>query len=418
MTNKIIIGILVLLVVIAGGIGYYSFTLNEQVDRLSERLTAFETLQEARSRTLSDDLASLHTEMQSSINDVESQVAGARTGIDTLGKDLVMAEDRITSLEKGVGNLDERITSAVVQMSHSAIDASAVYEKVIRATVRVSDGQSIIGSGFIYDNQGHVITAYHVINGLSPIYIELDNGQVSRAVITGSSSFSDIAVLKLEDSPSIEPVTLADSAKVSIGEPVIAIGSPLNMRDTLTSGIISQVNRFTNYGNDSNWVANLLQFDAPVNSGNSGGPLVNASGEVIGVVVARIEAGEGDGIYYAVSSNKARRVAEAIIASGSFPYPWVGVGISDLTPRIAEQRTLTTTNGVLVSEVYSDGPAQAAGIQTDDIILSIDGILVRDSAELTSYLGEYKSPGDQVVIEVLRGTNGLRLTFEIGTREQ
>jgi len=135
-------------------------------------------------------------------------------------------------------------------------------------------------------------------------------------------------------------------------------------------------------------------------------------------VIARIHPIEGDGIYYAVSANKVKRVAKALIAQGSYDYPWIGVGIINLTPQIVQDRALETTNGVLVGNVFSDSPAEAAGIKVDDIIVAIDGIPVRNSADLTSYLGEFKSPGDAATIGLTRGTTQLELSLEVGTRQQ
>ncbi|GAI50687.1 unnamed protein product, partial [marine sediment metagenome] len=120
-------------------------------------------------------------------------------------------------------------------------------------------------------------------------------------------------------------------------------------------------------------MANLIQFDAAVNFGNSGCPLLNSEGEVIGMVIARIEPNEGDGIYYAVSSNKLKRVTASLIAQGSFDYPWIGVGIANLTPQMVQTRALETTNGILVGEILAESPASAAGIEVDDIIMAFDG---------------------------------------------
>jgi len=299
------------------------------------------------------------------------------------------------------------------------IDASGVYQRVSQATVMITDGKNSIGSGLIFDTEGHIITNHHVAEELSPIYVILYDGRVYQATSVGSCQFSDIAVLKIEDETDIEPPPLADSSQVVIGEPVVVIGSPFGLRDTLTAGIISQVNRFEEIGYDTEnrWVANLLQFDAAVNFGNSGGPLFNARGEVIGIVVARRNPMESDGIYYAVSANKAKRVAEALIAKGSFDYPWIGVGIANINPQIVQDRDLETANGVLVAEVFSDSPAEAGGIKVDDIIVSIDGVPIRNSADLTSYLGEFKSPGDDTTIGVTRGTAKLELPIEVGKRK-
>jgi S1-C subfamily serine protease len=221
-------------------------------------------------------------------------------------------------------------------------------------------------------------------------------------------------VLKLEDNPSIPPVALGDSSLIKIGEPVVAIGSPFELPDTLTAGIISQVNRTETI--EDRTTPNLLQFDAPVNPGNSGGPLANATGEFIGLVIARISASTGDGIYYAVSSNKVKRVAAAIINEGSFPYPQIGIGVVDLTPQDVQERSLDSINGVLVVSVTAGEPAQAAGIRVNDIIVAMDGVPVRNYDELTSYLGEFKSPGDTALIEVIRGSSRLEISLVVGAR--
>ena len=203
-----------------------------------------------------------------------------------------------------------------------------------------------------------------------------------------------------------------------VGEPIVTIGNPFNLPQTLTAGIVSQINRFVEieYDSKTSWVANLIQFDAAVNFGNSGSPLVNSAGEVIGMVIARIHPNEGDGIYYAVSSNKVNRVATSLIDKGFFDYPWLGVEIADLTPQIVQIRELETTNGVLVKKVSPESPAAAAGIKVDDIIVAIDETATRDIADLTSYLGEHKSPDELVSLTLIRDTTKLELSFKIGTR--
>lgn len=426
MVSKFIVVIMVLLLIITGGIGYYSYTLNEQIDRLDERLAVFEAQQKARVEVMGDELIALRSSLTTGFSTLEGRIEFSNAEIDALERALGQAEARISSAEEEIGgvtsqveDLDSRIAGAESSFAQTMIDASEVYQKVSRATVRISNGSSTVGSGFILDTEGHVVTAYHVIDAINDIFVILYDGRVSRATTVGFSEFSDVAVLKLEDNPAIEPPPLADSSLVRIGEPVIAIGSPLELRDTLTAGIISQVNRFAeiSYNGGDRAVPNLLQFDAAVNAGNSGCPLINADGEIIGLVIARIFPTEGDGIYYAVASNKVKRVVAAVLATGKFDYPWIGVGITNLTPRMVEERSLETANGVLVVNVFSGGPAQAAGVQTDDIIVAIDGVPVRDTADLTSYLGEFNSPGDTTVLDILRGPTRTEITVEIGTRE-
>jgi S1-C subfamily serine protease len=434
MNNKLTAVILVLLVIIIGGSGYYSFTLHQQIDDLSQHIAVFEgeqQAQQARVDTLGNDLNSLRTETNSGISSLDTQISAARADISTAQAGLAAATDRIAGAEEQINGvssqvttLDERIAgteASITGLSQSVIAAGSVYDKAVKAVVRISDGAFVEGSGFIYDTQGRVLTAYHVVSDLSPIFVIMYDGRVSRASIVGYSQPSDIAVLKLDDNPDIEPLPLGDSSRVKVGEPVIAIGAPLadvnaplGMRDTLTSGIISQVNRYENI--EGNYVANLLQFDAAINSGNSGCALINSSGEVIGIVNARIDPTIGDGIYWAISSNKAKRVAEAVIATGSFPYPLIGVGISDLTPDYVVNHNLATSNGALVGSVTGGSGAQAAGIKLGDIIVSINGVPARNISDLTCYLGEHSSPGDVVVLGIIRGGSTLTISVTVGKR--
>jgi S1-C subfamily serine protease len=420
MNNKIILAILALLLVIAAGGVYYSYTLSQRLDSLDRTLSAYQAEQASRISGVSDNLAEFREETGNRLDSLGSQLTGTGRQVDSLSSGLTALENKVSDVETGlsgqVKDLGTRLDAVETKISTSIFSPAAAYRKVSPATVRITDGLNVIGSGFIYDAQDHVVTAYHVIEGLTPIIAITDDGRIFTASVTGYSQISDVAVLKLNGDPAITPPVLGDSSRIQIGEPVVAIGSPLDIRDTLTAGVISQVNRYANYGADNNWVPSLLQFDAPVNPGNSGGPLANGAGEVIGVVVARINASQGDGIYYAVASNKVKRVADAVIGSGSFPYPWLGVTIIDLTPEEAQAKGLETANGINVVSVNNNGPAQSAGIRAGDIIVSINGMPVRDTAELTSYLGENLSPGDETVIEVLRGSSHLEMTVQVGTR--
>jgi S1-C subfamily serine protease len=163
-------------------------------------------------------------------------------------------------------------------------------------------------------------------------------------------------------------------------------------------------------------VANIIQFDAAVNFGNSGSPLLNSKGEVIGMVVARVDPDLGDGVYYAVSSNKVRRVALSLIEKGSFDYPWLGVEIANLTLETVRARNLETINGVLVKTVLVATPAEVAGIKVDDIIVAINETPVREVADLTCYLGEYSSPGEEVNLALIRDGAKMELPLKIGKR--
>lgn len=407
MANKFIIGILVFLVVLSGGIYAYSYMLSQQINTLNNQLTTFQDAQEARVSAVSDEITALRGETLAQIDTIEHE-------IDIVKQEINGASAKIGKLEKEVAS----VATEFSEFSQYSIDASEVYQRVGQATVVVSDGDRIVGSGFILSTKAHAVTAYHVVEHLSEIYIILPDGRVSTATVAGTCKYSDIAVLALEDELVIEPPILADSSTVRVGEPVVTIGNPLDLTETLTSGIVSQTNRFVEieYQPQTRWVANLIQFDAAVNFGNSGGPLVNSKGEVIGMVIARVDPEEGDGIYYAISSNKVKRVATSLIDQGSFDYPWVGVEIANLTPRIVQDRELETAHGALVKKVLTESPAEAAGIEADDIIVAIDGMPVKGVADLTSYLGEHKSPDELITLTLLRGTTELELSLTVGKR--
>jgi 2-alkenal reductase len=423
--NKVIIGILVLFLVVIGGLGYYSFTLNRQLDRLDEKLAGMEAAQAARIDAVSGQIDKLRQETRGNFETLQGQLDETSSEINALSENLTSAGERIAGLEDETASLASnltglagRVTETEKKLSGTAFDAGKVYADISRVTVTITDGQRVIGSGFIYDAQGHVVTAYHVIAGLSPIYVVMNDGTFSLADITGYSAYSDVGVLKLVNNTSVTPPRIADSSLVKIGDQVVAIGSPLGLKNTLTAGRVSQVNRYTSYETLTNWIANLIQFDAPVNPGNSGGPLINTEGEITGLVVARINVTEGDGIYWAVASNKFKRVADAIIAGGYFPYPWVGVSIRNITPQEARDKGLGTINGVYVTDVVSGSPARTAGILAGDIIVAEDGVTVNDVDELVSYLGITKSPGETVLLTIVRSAGTLEIAVEVGTRTQ
>jgi len=424
MTSKVTVGLLIFLLLLSGGLAYHAYSLGQQIDTLGTQLLTLQREQTSQMETLRDEFTAFSRETLVGMTRLEGKIEENLAKIGTLEGEtaqnqaqLEALEDALTSTQAQIDALEAEVRDTA-ELPRAVIRADKVYEKVSQATVRINNGERTIGSGFIFDNKAHVLTAYHVVEGLDKIYIVFPDGRISLATITGSDLFSDVAVLELEDELAIAPLKLADSAKVRIGEPVAAIGNPFDLTETLTTGIVSQLDRFAEieYNAQTRWVANLIQFDAAVNPGNSGCPLVNSAGEVIGMVIARIEPYEGDGIYYAVSSNKLKRVAASLIAQGSFDYPWLGLGITDLTPELVQSRGLDTANGVLVQQVVADGPAGAAGVEVDDIIIAIDGVPVRDSAALTSYLGEHKSPGESATLTLKRGDSQLELSLEIGKR--
>ena len=425
MVNKVTIGLLVLLLFFVGGFGYYTYTFHQQVNMMRVELNTFQNEQAARTEVIQSEIMSLNNELRAGLDnlgaEIDKNIAHSVDLEDKVGAGLAV----IDTLEQRVGGNLEEIASLKQELTEAAeiagpvMNTPKVYQKVNQAVVRISNGQGTVGSGFIYSSEGHVLTAHHVIDKLDEIYVIIPDGKVFPADVVGSCAFSDVAVLKIDAIPGAELPTMSDSSKIKVGDPVAAIGSPFDLAESLNAGIISQMNRFADieYDGQTRWVANLIQFDAAVNFGNSGGPLFDSDGGVIGLVIARVGPEEGDGIYYAVSSNKVRRVADSIIAQGYFDYPWLGIGISDLTPQQVQDIGLESINGVLVTQIVPDSPAKVAGVQVDDIIIAIDSTEARNVAEFTSYLGEYKSPGESTTLTVIRDTITIDMSLEIGLRE-
>ena len=424
MTNKITIGLLIFLLLLAGGFGYYAYTSHQQINLMRGELNAFQNEHAARAEASHEELLSLKNELQTELASLGTEIGKSIAHTADLESKIDTNLDMIDSLENEVGANAASIGTMKQELAEtigpagSFMNASDVYREASQAVVRINDGQRTVGSGFVYSSEGHILTAHHVTNQLDEIYAVFPDGRVFPASVVGSCAFSDVAVLELDSTSVFEPPMISDSNAIKIGHPVAVIGSPFDLAESLNTGVVSQVNRFADieYDNQVRWVSNLIQFDAAVNSGNSGGPLFDSDGSVIGLVIARVEPVEGDGIYYAVSSNKLKRVADSIIANGYFVYPWLGIDISDLTPQQVQDMDLESINGVLVNRVVTNSPADTAGVQVDDIIIAVDGTELGNLAVLTSYLGEYTSPGESATLTVVRGTDTIDLPLEVGQR--
>lgn len=409
MFQKSLAAALVVVLILTGLVGVYAYNLNRQVSSLGGQLAQYQAEQRAGFSAVAD------------------RLSGIEETSDNLSKHLDTFQDqtasRLGNLETGAGETRTQLQitqdklEAVTGAAGLQINASEVYARAVGATVKIGNDQQVVGSGFLYDRRGYVITASHVVEGLSPIFVTFADGRVFEASLAGKDQTSDVAVLSLRESLAVEPLKLADSDLVVIGEPVAVIGHPLGTNDTITTGITSQKGRFVEieYDSSSRWLSNIIQFDAAANYGNSGGPLLNRQGEVIGLVVARVSPTEGDGINFAVSSNKVRRVAAALIARGTYDYPWLGLMVTNLTPQFAQANGLKTLRGVLVEQVSNASPAESAGFSGEDIITAINGTPVNEIDDLQSYLGEHVSPNETITITIQRDGKEMRLTVKVGT---
>ena len=312
-------------------------------------------------------------------------------------------------------------------------DIASVVERVMPAVVQVlvkiertdrfgrTSITSAQGSGFFFDDAGHVLTNNHVVEDATSIEIALSSRERLPAEVVGRDPETDLAVLKvdLDGVADFAPLALGDTDATRIGEWVIAIGSPLGFAGSVTVGVVSAKGRSLTLDGDVQ-LRDLVQTDAVINPGNSGGPLLNLRGEVIGINTAiirgRLSSGqEAEGIGFAISMRTAAPVSAQLIENGRMIRPRLGVSIADVTPILAAERDLAVDEGVLVLGLVAGAPAERAGIAVDDVIVAVDGTPVASTAELVSrFLTDYRL-GDTVSVTVDR--RGERLTFEMVLEE-
>jgi serine protease Do len=281
------------------------------------------------------------------------------------------------------------------------------FEKFFGDRPRREFKERSLGSGFIIDKEGHIVTNNHVIENADKIKVKLKNGKEYNAEIVGRDPKTDIALVKAKGLQGFETIKLGDSDALRVGEWVVAIGSPFGLEHTVTAGIVSAKGRVIGSGPYDNFI----QTDASINPGNSGGPLVNMHGEVVGINTAIVSRSGGNvGIGFAIPANLAKGIIEQLQTSGSVTRGWLGVSIQDLTPELADYYGLKDSKGALVGEVFEGDPADKAGIKAKDVIIEVDGKKVEDSRDLSRTVAEVPV-GKKVTIKVLR--QGKERTFRI-----
>jgi serine protease Do len=268
-----------------------------------------------------------------------------------------------------------------------------------------------LGSGVIVSPEGYVLTNNHVVDGATDVKVTLSDKRELKAQIVGTDPKTDVAVLKLEGS-NFPAITLGDSSKVQVGDYALAIGDPFGVGQTVTMGIVSAKGR-GNLGIED--YEDFIQTDAPINPGNSGGALVNDRGELVGINTAILSHGSGgnEGIGFAIPVNLARNVMGQILDHGKVTRGYLGVVIQPISPAMAKQLGLSKPQGALVGDVSSKGPAQAAGVQRGDVILSMNGKAVNDSNELRNTVSMMQ-PGETVKLEVSRNGSTKDISVKLG----
>jgi S1-C subfamily serine protease len=293
-------------------------------------------------------------------------------------------------------------------------------------------GRTATGSGFVIDDEGHIVTNAHVVDGAESVDVRLgEDGETLRATVIGTDPSTDIAVLEVDDgADGLTPLPLGDSTDLEVGDPVVAIGNPFGLDRTATAGIVSALQREIPAPNGFT-IREAIQTDAPINPGNSGGPLFDAAGRVIGIN-SQIESRSGGnvGIGFAVPINTAREVAEQLIANGEVEHAYLGISGADLTPEIADVLNLDLDGGALVQSVVPDSPADDAGLEAGDaevtaggqpvraggdVIVAIDGEPIDGMDDVIAAVDSHE-PGDEIELTVLRDDDERTISIELGDR--
>ena len=314
-----------------------------------------------------------------------------------------------------------------------------IFEKdesgVVKVNVQRSETADVangVGSGFVFDKKGHIITNAHVINDAKKIIITFLDGRSYNAEIIGIDEFTDIAVIKVNaDLTLLHPLALGDSSNLKVGETIAAIGNPFGLSGSMTSGIVSQLGRLLPSGAGYS-IPDIIQTDAAINPGNSGGPLLNMRGEVVGINTAiQSTTGEFTGVGFAIPSQTIAKIVPTLIERGEYDHPWIGISGRDIDPDLAKVLGLKDTVGFLIVTVVENSPASKAGlIGSDkimevegvnytiggDIIVSVDGIEVRKIDDILIYLQRAKSVGDEMVLEILRDNRTTDITVILQER--
>jgi putative serine protease PepD len=302
----------------------------------------------------------------------------------------------------------------------SGLSINAIYQRtyqgVVDITVSTSQGFSPFGggggssqaegSGFVYDKRGDIITNQHVVDGANSITVKFWNGKTYKAHLVGSDSSTDLAVVRV-DAPSsvLHPLTLGDSSNVQVGDGVIAIGSPFGLAETVTSGIVSALHRTMDAPNNYT-ISDSIQTDAPINHGNSGGPLIDSAGRVIGVnAQIQSDSGGSDGVGFAIPANTVKSVVSQIAAGKTVAHAYLGVSI----------RPSSSPQGAALANVVSGAPAAKAGLKAGDVIVRLGDKTISSPDELSSIIDD-KKPGDSLSVTYVRSGNQHTVTIKLGTR--
>jgi len=336
--------------------------------------------------------------------------------IKSINDKVLVLQDQISAITGS-----QNVTYQNITIYQNSSWLSDIYENVRNSVVLVqgvtSDG-AVQGSGFVYDFSGIivVITNYHVVFDTSSVSVTFSNGNGYSAVILGTDAYVDLAVLSV-DAPATEfkPIEITSSATLQVGDPVIAIGNPYGLIGSLTTGVVSALGRtITEEYAGGFSIANIIQTSAPINPGNSGGPLLNGVGKVVGITTAIVS--DSQGLGFAIPSNTILREISALTTTGTYSgHSYLGVRGQDMSYQMAQELDIDVTYGWRLAEITEDGPSDGK-LLVGDVIIAMNGTLIRNNDDLASYLAEKTLPNEHLVFTVLRDNSTIDVDVVLGTR--
>ena len=327
----------------------------------------------------------------------------------------------------------------LIEVESGILSLTEIFEKSEPGVVRVNTirNQTInetggVGSGFVFDKMGHIITNAHVIEGSTKTVVTFLDGRSYNAEIIGIDEYTDIGVIKVNaDLKLLQPLSLGDSSNLNVGEPIAAIGNPFGLSGSMSSGIVSQIGRLLPLGSGYS-IPDVIQTDAAINPGNSGGPLLNMRGNIVGINTAiQSTTGEFTGVGFAIPSQTVAKIVPTLISEGEYKHPWIGISGRDIDPDTANVLGLKDALGFLIITVVENSPAEDAGligsdktIEVDgkeypvggDIIVAVDGMDVRKIDDILVHLQRVKTVGDEMNLEILRDGRTTNVTVILQER--
>ena len=339
--------------------------------------------------------------------------------------------DELSNIENQLSHMNNRIQILEYLNTTAYLPLPQIFNMVKNSVVLITTNAAQ-GSGFVYDYAGHIVTNYHVIEGATNIQVTFVDGNVTDAIMVGEDPYSDIAVIKVNPATTtLYSVVLGNSSNLIVGEPIVAVGNPFGLSDTMTAGIISQLGRDLS-APGGYLIVDVIQVDAAINPGNSGGPLVDMNGEVAGVNTAIISgSGTFAGVGFAIPSDTIKREVPSLIQTGTYRHPWIGISGLDVTLDIAREMGLEKVQGFLIVDVSQGSPANDAGLRGGDetilidgqevkiggdVIVGVDDLGVRNLNDLVVYVERNRRPGDTTSLKIIREGAEMARSLVLGER--